>query len=102
MKVSALPSGAAAGVPPPDAGLLSLLLLLPQAAAVTASKPVQPNTANRCVRMFSAPLQGFGSLLRPSNLEDGQPAARRSWVETAKREGKTKSQTEVVRGGPSP
>src|SRR4051794_17970446 len=101
MKVSALPS-AAAGVepPPPEAGLLSSLLL-PQAAAVTASKPVQPNTANRCVRMFSAPLQGFGSLLRPSNLEDGQPAARRSCVETATRQRKPTSQPWLVRVGPS-
>src|SRR4051794_37107402 len=101
MKVSALPS-AAAGVepPPPEAGLLSSLEL-PQAAAVAASKAVQPNTANRCVRMFSAPLQGFGSLLRPSNLEDGRPAARRSCVETATRERKPTSQPWLVAVGPS-
>src|SRR4051812_15258731 len=62
MYVSALPESAAGvDVPPPLAGGLSSLLLLPQAAANAANAAVQPNTANRCVRMFSAPLQGFGS-----------------------------------------
>src|SRR4051812_37069039 len=101
MYVSALPS-AAAGVAPP--GLLQLgfsLLELPHAAAKAPNAAVGPNTANRCVRMFSAPLQGFGSLLRPSNLEDGRPAARRSCVETATRQRKPTSQPWLVRVGPS-
>src|SRR3954454_84178 len=93
MYVSALPLLAAGGEPPPP-DLLSLEL--PHAAAPAASRAVQPNTANRCVRMFSAPLQWVRVVLRPPNLVDGQPAARRSCVETATRQRKPTSQTTLV------
>src|SRR3954454_22422105 len=98
MYVSALPLLAAGGEPPPP-DLLSLEL--PHAAAPAASRAVQPNAANRCVRMFSAPLQWVRVVLRPPNLVDGQPAARRSCVETATRQRKPTSRTKLVVVGAS-
>ena len=91
-----LRSAAGVALPPPRCSSSSSLL--PHAAAPTASSAVQPNTAIRCARIFSAPLQW--ARVRPPprpNLVDGRPAARRSSVETATRERNPTSQADASR-----
>src|SRR5687768_1761279 len=93
--VSALPPPAAGVFSPPPA--LSSSSEPPQAAAPSASSAVQPNTAIRCARISSAPLQW--ARVRPpprSNLLDGWPAVRRSCVGTATRQPRPASQGFLV------
>src|SRR5687768_9060167 len=96
--VSALPPPAAGVFSPPPA--LSSSSEPPQAAAPSASSAVQPNTAIRCARISSAPLQW--ARVRPPphpNLLDGRPAVRRSCVGTATRQPRPASQAFLLSVG---